>query len=220
LDIYLIRHGEPDYDLDVLTERGRDQAEKTSEFLKDECIDLFFDSPLGRAKETSKRTLEKVGKKAKVIDFLSENYLSPYTTKKMEDGSYHWYFWIDEFINKFKELGNRETWVEDELIKTTELKKAMEMENENVDNLFISLGIKHDRKTKTYTKLREDVPNKIAIFAHGGMAYAFLSSILDITYPEFVNNHKCLDFCGIAKINITFDKPNSTKEEYFNKLIY
>ncbi len=218
--LYLIRHGCPDYKLDVLTKEGREQAEKTSLFLAKENIDTFFVSSAGRAKETAKRTLEKVGKEAKVVDWMREGYLAPYTSRFYEDGTNQWYFMLDEFIEKFKELDNDKNWFNDALIKTTELKKAVDMEDKNVDDFFLSIGIKHDRENKTYTKIGDNVPEKVAIFAHGAMAYAFLSSILDMTYPHFANTHKCLDVCGIAQYRINFDKPNSVEELNFNLIKY
>lgn len=218
--IYFIRHGMPDYQLDVLTKEGREQAEKTSIFLANENIDLFFVSPAGRAKETAKRTLEKVNKQAKVIDWMEEEYLAKYTQKTFDNGEKQWFFWVDEFIEKFKILDNNITWYKDDLISTTSLKKGLELENRNVDNFLFSLGIYHDRKKRIYTKTSIEIPEKIAIFAHGAMAYAFLSSILDVTYPHFVNTHNCLNVCGIAKYKIDFNTKYGCKELFYNKILY
>jgi len=55
MKILLIRHGEPDYEHDCLTEKGHVQAEKLAERLMREYrIDKVYASPMGRAQETAK----------------------------------------------------------------------------------------------------------------------------------------------------------------------
>lgn len=54
MKIIIIRHAEPDYEHDSLTEKGMREATLLSTYLKDHypSIDHFYVSPLGRAKET------------------------------------------------------------------------------------------------------------------------------------------------------------------------
>lgn len=51
--LYIIRHGEPDYETDSLTERGRLQAEAVGKRMLDAKIDRIFSSPMGRARQTA-----------------------------------------------------------------------------------------------------------------------------------------------------------------------
>ena len=51
-----IRHGEPDYEKDSLTEKGFREAEYLAEYLADVKIDACYVSPLGRAKDTAAPT--------------------------------------------------------------------------------------------------------------------------------------------------------------------
>ena len=62
MKIIFIRHGDPDYSIDSLTERGRIEAELVGERLKDLPCDAVFCSPLGRAKDTMQPYIEKTGK--------------------------------------------------------------------------------------------------------------------------------------------------------------
>ena len=50
--IFIIRHGDPDYERDTLTEKGHREAALLAKRYKDEKIDYFYSSPLGRAKHT------------------------------------------------------------------------------------------------------------------------------------------------------------------------
>ena len=42
IDIYYVRHGDPNYVFDALTKLGRKQAEQTSQVLKDIPFDMVF----------------------------------------------------------------------------------------------------------------------------------------------------------------------------------
>ena len=54
MKILLIRHAEPDYAHDSLTEKGRREAELLSRRMADYPILDYYVSPLGRARETAR----------------------------------------------------------------------------------------------------------------------------------------------------------------------
>ena len=56
--ILLLRHGEPDYEKDSLTEKGKHEAELLSRRLEKYDIRDVYVSPLGRARETAEYTLK------------------------------------------------------------------------------------------------------------------------------------------------------------------
>lgn len=70
--LLLIRHGEPDYEHDVLTEKGKVEAELLSHQLVREKIDDFYISPYGRAQETAAPTLKAYGKTGETLPWLHE----------------------------------------------------------------------------------------------------------------------------------------------------
>lgn len=53
MKLLFIRHGEPNYELDCLTEKGKLQAEKLGLRLADGPLTAAYVSPMGRAKETA-----------------------------------------------------------------------------------------------------------------------------------------------------------------------
>ncbi len=57
MKLLIIRHGDPDYSIDSLTEKGWKEADLLSKRLAKEKIDAFFCSPLGRAKYTANETI-------------------------------------------------------------------------------------------------------------------------------------------------------------------
>ena len=54
--LYVVRHGDPDYELDSLTPLGKLQAEALVKRFTVHGLDRVYTSPLGRAKETAAPT--------------------------------------------------------------------------------------------------------------------------------------------------------------------
>ena len=70
--LIIVRHAEPDYSIDSLTQKGFKEAELLSERLSKLDVKACYCSPLGRAQDTSKPTLKKLGMTAKTLDWLRE----------------------------------------------------------------------------------------------------------------------------------------------------
>lgn len=72
-ELYIIRHGDPDYATDSLTELGRREAELLSLRMKSVSPDLIFTSPLGRARETAAYTCRALGIEPQVENWMAED---------------------------------------------------------------------------------------------------------------------------------------------------
>lgn len=74
MKIIMIRHGDPDYVKDFLTEKGEREAACLAKWIKqfDPEVDAYYVSPLGRAKETCRVCLEPLGKEATVLPWIEE----------------------------------------------------------------------------------------------------------------------------------------------------
>ena len=70
--LYIVRHGDPDYENDTLTERGRMQARAVAKRLFDSKIDTVYSSPMGRARETAAPLCELLGTDCKIEDWCYE----------------------------------------------------------------------------------------------------------------------------------------------------
>ena len=72
--IVFIRHGDPDYTNDTLTEKGRKEAALLAENIGYLNLDqaVVYVSPLGRARDTAGYVLDKLGKTAVTMDWLQE----------------------------------------------------------------------------------------------------------------------------------------------------
>lgn len=72
--IVFVRHGEPDYMNDTLTEKGWREARLLAERISKWNVTDFYCSPLGRAKDTASCTLKKMDRTATTLDWLEEFY--------------------------------------------------------------------------------------------------------------------------------------------------
>ena len=70
--LLIVRHGDPDYSIDSLTEKGWKEVEYLSERLSKLDVKDFYVSPLGRAKDTASLTLKKMNRTAIECDWLQE----------------------------------------------------------------------------------------------------------------------------------------------------
>lgn len=72
MKLLIVRHGDPDYSIDSLTEKGWREAELLSEKLSKLDIKDFYVSTMGRAKDTASCTLKKMNRTATECDWLRE----------------------------------------------------------------------------------------------------------------------------------------------------
>ena len=70
--ILFIRHGDPDYANDTLTEKGHREAAALAERAEALNMGACYVSPLGRARATAEYSLKRLGKTAETLDWLRE----------------------------------------------------------------------------------------------------------------------------------------------------
>ena len=75
MKLVFIRHGDPDYSIDSLTPRGWKEAEALAARVAQWEVDDFYVSPLGRAQDTAKVSLDAIGRTAETLDWLREFYV-------------------------------------------------------------------------------------------------------------------------------------------------
>ena len=72
MKLLIIRHGDPNYDIDSLTPKGWKEVAYLSERIARLDIRDFYVSPYGRAKDTASLTLKKMGRTAMECEWLRE----------------------------------------------------------------------------------------------------------------------------------------------------
>ena len=90
--LYVIRHGDPDYEHDSLTPLGRRQAEAVARRLAVHGLDRIYSSPLGRAVATAQPTSEILRLPIQIEEWASEALAWRDFAGKMENGNTTWAF--------------------------------------------------------------------------------------------------------------------------------
>ena len=98
--LLIIRHGDPDYEHDSLTEKGKKEAKLLADYLEKEKIDYFYVSSYGRAKETAAPTLERHHATPVICEYLHEFDYPEDPGKQSFSESWHCY--PHSMVNKFR----------------------------------------------------------------------------------------------------------------------
>ena len=174
--INLIRHGDPDYDLDRLTKHGQLQAELLAEAWAKENIDAIFSSPLGRAVETAQALSKVLNLPITELAFLRE--MDDVTVEDPRNPKLA--VWNIRPSHLFK-LQSFVEGTNSELFATTSLRTRMDEIHGEVSKFLMNYGIEFQEgqfKLRDETKLM----NNICLFGHYGCHMAILSFLcrLDI----------------------------------------
>ncbi len=199
--LFYIRHGDPIYDPDSLTELGKRQAEAVAKRLALYGVDRIFSSTSNRAIQTAQPTSELTKKEIELLDFCNEAYAWDEFTLPNENGAYQWIFYNNKVLRLFmshevRSLG--EKWYEHPEFKDSKVKQGLERINRETDALLLSLGYEHIRESCIY-KAVNHTHQRVALFAHQGFGISFLSSLLDIPYPQF-SAHFDMSHTGMSVI--------------------
>lgn len=181
MKILIIRHGDPDYVNDSLTEKGFREAGLLAEKLKNAEIDDFYCSPLGRAIATSKPTLAAHGKEAEILDWLQEfrgKITSPTTGQDRICWDLPPSVWCGE-----DRYYNRDDWFTPELIANGTAKDVFDETAHGIDALLEKYGwVRHGM---AYVGGEDKT---IAIFCHLGLGMAIVGYLLGIPLTVAQNN--------------------------------
>ena len=139
--ILIIRHADPDYSIDSLTERGKVEADLLGGYLSsrlDRENTYFYVSPLGRAKDTAKYTLDRLGANAETLDWLSE-FCPPVRRPNTDRDSVPW-DWLPEDWTAEDRFYSAEKWTEPEVMVKGEVGKAATLRYTGLDSLLEKHG--------------------------------------------------------------------------------
>lgn len=182
--LLIVRHGDPDYSIDSLTEKGEREAKLLAKrlvpMLNRDGVHLYC-SPLGRAQKTASHTLDALGRTAETLD------------------------WLREFEGSVKDEQGNDTccwdrlpsdWTEDDLCYTPLWYRWGQYQNTNVeaeyhrvcaglDDLLARHGYRHSGRHFDVTQRSDDV---VVLFCHFGVESVLLSHLFGVSPMVFWHN--------------------------------
>lgn len=174
--IIFVRHGEPDYARDCLTDEGLRQAEAAAERLSGEGITRIFSSPNGRAKQTAAATAKRLGLPMTVLDYMHEiTWGGPGIPV---DG--HPWTLGDWLLEKDNFDFYARDWQQHPWFKGNAATEDYRRVTARFDALLQSFGYIHDGRRFL---CRNASAETIALFSHGGSGACALSGLLSLPFP-------------------------------------
>ncbi len=194
--LLFIRHGDPDYEHDTLTEKGRREAELLAGVIDRFGIDEAFVSPLGRARDTAAYSLKKLGMKAVTMDWLRE-FPADFDANKADDDTRQAYItelnktaesdtyqkrivWdiLPSYFGSHPELFERDGWRESDIVKSSDMIPKYEY----VKDSFLKLLADHGYvKEGDIFRAKENNDKTLAFFCHFGVTSVLLSILFNIS---------------------------------------
>ena len=184
---FYIRHGDPIYKPDSLTELGHKQAEALANRLCVYGLDKIYTSSSERAKMTAQPTCERLGITPTELDWCNEKYAHKQMSIIDEDGVRRWSFGNSDIKKLFvspEVVSMGSEWHKHPYFKDTAFSDGVARVDTETDALLASLGYEHDRVGGYYIE-REKNDQRVALFAHQGFGMLFLSSLMDIPFNIF-----------------------------------
>lgn len=184
--LFYIRHGDPIYNPDGLTELGKRQAQALVQRMKLCNPDKIFASSSNRAIMTANPTAEYLKKDIQILDWCNERHVAKEFIVNTDNGGRAWCFHYDKYRKIFasaevQALGKK--WYEHEMFASLRFAEGVKRVQQEVDKFIRELGYLHDSENNVYIPERQN-EDRIALFAHQGFGMIFLSCLLDIPYPQ------------------------------------
>lgn len=190
--ILFIRHGDPDYEHDTLTEKGRREAKLLSDRMVNETVREFFVSPLGRARDTAAYTLERLGREAKVLDWLqefparvdvnlSESMRKAYPDTRMTEAGFTRRIAWDMVPSHWRdkpEYFDRDAWHHAEMTKYSDINEVYERTCRGLDELLQQYGYYRDAYGYRTEQGNNDT---ICFFCHFGVTCVLLAHLWGVS---------------------------------------
>lgn len=176
MKLVFVRHGDPDYVHDSLTERGKVEAEILSGRIAELKVRKFYCSPLGRAEETAKYTLEKIGKNAITCDWLRE-FPGYIIDEKTGGRRIPWDFMPRDWTGKPK-LYDREKWLLEPVMQTGDVEEVYARVCAGIDGLLSEYGYIRDGRMYRTQGGNE---NTLVFFCHLGITFAIMAHLIGLS---------------------------------------
>ena len=190
--LLFIRHGDPDYVHDTLTEKGHREAALLAERAEALQLGKCFVSPLGRAQATAGYSMKKLGRTAKTLGWLQEfpaqidlnrapQLLDAFPNARKEDGKYAPHIVWDimpSYWGEFSDCMDPARWRECEISRNSDTVEIYDYVTGEFDKLLMEHG--YIRDGRCY-KVEKESTETLTFFCHFGITSVFLAHLWGIS---------------------------------------
>ena len=175
MKLLIVRHGDPNYEIDGLTEKGKREVALLTRRLVKENIARLYCSTLGRAKATAAPTIAELGLDAEYCEWLREFDYAKVKVPYLENERICWDI-LPEYIETMPEIYSFENWRNAEIVRDT----AVPIEYDNVCREFDRVLAEHGYERNGYSYRVTNSNNKTLVFVcHFGLAAVLISHLMN-----------------------------------------
>lgn len=190
--LIIVRHGDPDYEHDTLTETGWKEARALAARFQNMDITDFYVSPLGRAQDTASCTLKAMNRSAVTCDWLQEfssiveirdnpDLDFAYPDKKVRDGilcaNVTWDV-LPKYWTEHPEYYDKTLWKESAIAGQGNLVPCYENVTKKFDELLAQHGYCRHHNYYLAEKPNRDT---LVFFCHFGLECVLISHLMGIS---------------------------------------
>ena len=175
--LIFVRHGEPDYTIDSLTEKGWKEAELLSHRMEKIKAKKCFVSPLGRAKDTASLSLRKMNTEWEELDFIREFSPTINRPDNKKEKKVAW-DWLPEDWTSYEDFYTTDKWTNHPIFEEAGVGAEVEYIYSGFEKLLISLGYRKEGKLFKAEKPNNDT---YVFFCHFGITCVLLGYLLNIS---------------------------------------
>ncbi len=194
MKLLIIRHGDPDYERDSLTEKGWKEAEYLAERISRLNVRDFYVSPLGRAKDTASLTLKKMGRTATECEWLRE--FSPRVPRPDHHEPPLVWDWLPQDWTREESYYQYDHWTETDIMQAGHVKEEYDRITACFDRLLADYGYIRDGHIYRVEQANNDM---IVFFCHFGIGCVLIGHLLGIS-PMVLLHGVCAAPTSVATI--------------------
>ncbi|MCR5209571.1 MAG: phosphoglycerate mutase family protein [Lachnospiraceae bacterium] len=178
MKLIFIRHGDPDYEHDSLTDTGAREAELLVPRVEKLEAKEFYVSPLGRAQATAAPSLKKLGKEAVTLEWLREFDTKIERPDKEKSKSGMAWDWLPADWMDNKDFYDRDRWLDHPVFTEKNLREKYDHVVKSFDEFLADHGYE---RTGQYFNVTHPNNDTIVFFTHFGCETLLLSYLMNIS---------------------------------------
>ncbi len=174
MKLLIIRHADPDYTLDSLTNAGWTEAELLAGRLSSGDVKAFYVSPLGRARDTASVTLDRMDREAEIMPWLRE-FNSVIVRNGIETIAWDW---LPAEWTRIPEFYDRNLWHTVPVMRQGNVFEEYSKVTAGLDDVLKKHG--YEREGEIYRAVHAN-NDTLVFFCHFGVECVMLSHLLGIS---------------------------------------
>lgn len=176
MKLMIIRHADPDYSIDSLTEKGWKEARLLAQRMQTIDVTAFYMSPLGRAEDTASVTLDLMKRDATILPWLRE-FKAPIHDIHTGNTRIPW-DWLPLDWTDTPEFYDKDQWYKVPVMAESNVIDEARTVYVGIDTLLKQHG--YERKDNYYQAVRPN-SDTIVLFCHFGVECIILGHLLGIS---------------------------------------